>query len=563
MKHLPTLLASFFLIQGFVLPMPVNAGNDAVFTDSFEGVGVVISCSGPPPEPVAERCEVTPGTSFLLLKSHLATPDLLYQNGELLVDDAGAIQCAGCSCAGSPGYADATTLLCPDVVATPGLINSHDHVTFQSPPADHGAERFDHRHDWRTGNRGHSNVSVGSTGSASVRAYGEVRQLLGGATSLIGSGSAQGFLRNLDRPNDRDGLVGPAIDLDTFPFGDSRGDLLNSGCDYPNQPTPSAGAVYSAHIAEGIDVEARNEWLCAKDAVSAVQPGLPGPSLVHAIALTADDAPDLVAADATIVWSPRSDISLYGMTSPVSLFHDQGVNIALGTNWAATGSANMLREFSCASQHNQTAMNDYFSDQDLLQMATSAAARAAGLADQIGALEPGLLADITLFDARINTGFLAATRARTQDIVLVLKAGVPLFGDGPVVEGLGFGDEACELMGTVVPGDCLSNHRLCASREGANTGLTYASLNANSQGLEPLYSCNGPPAIERSCQPARNEGDGITYDGVANASDQDGDGVPNEADNCPDIFNPPRPVSGFLQADSDNDGLGDLCDSQP
>ena len=48
---------------------------------------------------------------------------------------------------------------------------------------------------------------------------------------------------------------------------------------------------------------------------------------------------------------------------------------------------------------------------------------------------------------------------------------------------------------------------------------------------------------------------------------QDGDGVPDELDNCPTIFNPIRPadcVNGVCkQADSDGDGKGDACDKCP
>jgi hypothetical protein len=38
--------------------------------------------------------------------------------------------------------------------------------------------------------------------------------------------------------------------------------------------------------------------------------------------------------------------------------------------------------------------------------------------------------------------------------------------------------------------------------------------------------------------------------------DRDGDGVRNEKDNCPDIYNP-------YQADADHDGVGDVCDCAP
>ena len=40
------------------------------------------------------------------------------------------------------------------------------------------------------------------------------------------------------------------------------------------------------------------------------------------------------------------------------------------------------------------------------------------------------------------------------------------------------------------------------------------------------------------------------------AADSDGDGIPDNVDNCDAVSNP-------AQQDSDNDGLGDLCDPQP
>jgi hypothetical protein len=49
---------------------------------------------------------------------------------------------------------------------------------------------------------------------------------------------------------------------------------------------------------------------------------------------------------------------------------------------------------------------------------------------------------------------------------------------------------------------------------------------------------------------------GITEVWAGVVSDDDGDGVPNDQDNCPDVFNPG-------QADSDTDDIGDACDVCP
>src|SRR3954469_11136992 len=49
---------------------------------------------------------------------------------------------------------------------------------------------------------------------------------------------------------------------------------------------------------------------------------------------------------------------------------------------------------------------------------------------------------------------------------------------------------------------------------------------------------------------------GLAACGDDAAADRDGDGIPDEIDNCPLVANPG-------QADADGDGIGDLCDVCP
>jgi hypothetical protein len=73
-------------------------------------------------------------------------------------------------------------------------------------------------------------------------------------------------------------------------------------------------------------------------------------------------------------------------------------------------------------------------------------------------------------------------------------------------------------------------------------------------------ACGVVPSSEPTCIPSRPG----QFDGrVVIGNDNDGDGITNNIDNCPDVFNPPRPMDGGLQPDFDQDGAGDACDMNP
>ncbi len=526
----------------------------------------VIECPNPSyPPPAQGVCEVTTGDTQLLVEATLLTQGAVLRKAHLLIDADGIIACVGCDCSSEPGFDTATRITCADGVVSPGLINLHDHTGWaDTPPVDHGNERFDHRHDWRKGLRGHTNLAIpSSTYSDTGRSWAELRHLLAGTTSIIGPGDAANFLRNLNDPTHQDGLAQDPIYATTFPLGDAAGGLIAEGCDYLGIDPPFPGEIYEPHVSEGIDAEARNEFLClSNDSLPSGHDVIDDAALVHAIALTPEDAELLATRNGSIVWSPRTNISLYGMTAQVTVFKNVGVNIALGTDWLPSGSMNLLRELQCAKTMSQTYLGAQFSDYDLVGMVTWDAAYAARMDDVIGHLQAGLFADIAIFDGSVNSDFSAVVDAEPPEVVLVLKGGVPMYGDAPVMEALGAGDGLCEIIAESSGNDCLNGKRVCVTREGSGLGLTLASLSAMFTNY-PLFSCTNPPPQEPTCTPYRNELDGIYYDGIPVAGDADGDGVLDVSDNCPSMFNPPRPVEGFVQSDADSDGIGDACDRCP
>lgn len=88
-------------------------------------------------------------------------------------------------------YDDASVVDCPGSVISPGFINTHEHLDFSTvaPFPDIG-ERVGHRHDWRVGARGNTVREVAVNGSAvDAVAWGELRHVFSGTTSVIGGGS--------------------------------------------------------------------------------------------------------------------------------------------------------------------------------------------------------------------------------------------------------------------------------------------------------------------------------------------------------------------------------------
>jgi cytosine/adenosine deaminase-related metal-dependent hydrolase len=533
---------------------------------------LLTECGTNLPGPGAERvCSVsTSGSAYVRYRGNVLSANEVLHGGEVLVDPNGIIACVGCSCASAPGYSGSREVTCRDGVISPGLINTHDHLSFaNNAPVAHEPTRWNHRHEWRVGVNGKPLLSHNSGASADVMRAAELRFLMAGATSTVGAGGERGFLRNLDAFDELEGvLLQPSL-YQTFPLADGEGDYITSGCGYdPERDRAStiAGiASYVPHIAEGIDSAARNEFLCTS-AAGSDDLITPQTALIHGVALTAADAATLRADRASVSWSPRSEISLYGNMSPVTLLDAAGVPIALGTDWVVSGSVDLLRELRCARDLNSQYLGGYFSNFQLWRMVTTNAALAAGVAHGLGILKPRLVADIAIFDGRIDHDHLAVVGADPQDVVLVVRGGKALYGDKALLATL---SPSCTDEPTV----CGVVRRVCSTQE---VGSTFQQL---SNAIAAFYKPGGAaapdgglaycatPIAEPSCVPARPG----EYPGPpAGCTDGDGDGVWSgaapqcqPADKCPNVFFPRRPMDNGVEANGDGDALGDGCDPCP
>jgi hypothetical protein len=272
--------------------------------------------------------------------------------------------------------------------------------------------------------------------------------------------------------------------------------------------------------------------------------------MIHGVALDADDGRLLAQRRSALVWSPRSNLALYGSTAPIRMLMNQGVLMTVGTDWTPTGSSTLPRELTCAADFSASYLDQALSDRDLWLMATYHPALALKVADKIGSLKTGLFGDIVVYDGSTSSNpYRAVLDATAQSTLLVLRrsslpfpflggpqyaGSIAEYGDSGILQGLpptphevaaaSFGVQGplCEAL-TV----CGSAKRICPLREtwwlpipGLGNPLNMAALQAANGASYPLFSC-GTPANEPTCKPSRPG----EYDGRVTKTDADGDGI--------------------------------------
>lgn len=122
--------------------------------------------------------------------------------------------------------------------------------------------------------------------------------------------------------------------------------------------------------------------------------------LAHCVHVTPGDIALIAERGATVVHCPRSNLKLGSGVAPLRAMLDAGVNVALGTDGAASNNRlSMLDEYGTAALiHpgvNQQA--DLFEPSEFLPLLSENGARAQGRAD-VGSLSVGMKADLCLLD---------------------------------------------------------------------------------------------------------------------------------------------------------------------
>jgi len=133
--------------------------------------------------------------------------------------------------------------------------------------------------------------------------------------------------------------------------------------------------------------------------------GLLGPRFqaVHMTQIDDDDIALLVATNSSVIHCPESNLKLASGFCPVEKLWQAGVNVAIGTDGAASNNdLDLLGETRTAALLAKAVAGSAsaLDAHRALRMATLNGARALGLDDEVGSLELGKAADIVAFDLR-------------------------------------------------------------------------------------------------------------------------------------------------------------------
>lgn len=448
------------------------------------GGGAVAPCAADsgPPEIVTVG---VPGK--LLLKGCVVTPDDAF-DGEVLVE-SDTLTCVGADC--SAGAAGASVIATHGVIL-PGLVDAHNHILFDifdetdwSP-----SQVYQNHNQWTAEARygamvdakqymnGEGTPNLDPGFGCEMNKYGELKGLIAGTTSILGAANPANktcygsLARTIDQtPND---LGQDKIQVATL-FPPSSPDTICA-----NMQSDKTDAL-AAHVGEGVDGTALNE-LTTLGTITTPDGCLYAPetTIIHGTAFGEAQFDLMAASGMSLVWSPRSNVFLYGggvdftKTTNVPLALSKGITVAMGPDWSLGGSQNLLDELRFAEEVDSAAWGDVLSPKDLVTMATKNGAAVLGLSSALGTLEAGKKADLFVIGGDTTAPYDAVLAATPKEVRLVLVGGVPLYGDD-ALGVVGPAAPPCEALDV-----CGEQKFVCVAEAGGNAtnkfGQTLAEI---------------------------------------------------------------------------------------
>jgi cytosine/adenosine deaminase-related metal-dependent hydrolase len=354
----------------------------------------------------------------------------------------------------SPPTAGSTYIDVGDSFIYPGLIDLHSHIGYNALPLWRLQTRvvpWLHRDQWPGAATYKEKVSWPAYAylkgaPEALMTFVQVRALAGGTTAIQGWPPANGspankLVRNIDDDHDTEAVRTSVINLDVSQLR-ARAKLMQEG---------KASFIY--HLSEGqLTSRAAGEFEDAAQA-GCLHHRLIG---IHCTAVDEDGFKQWKqvaslnggAGPGGIVWSPFSNLWLYGETSRVEAALRQGVGVAIGSDWGPSGSKNLLGELKVAKTWVEHAGLP-ITDQQLVSMVTAfpgdLIARAWGA--PLGRLVSGGFGDAVVVAKRRSNPWSNLIAARETDIQLVIQGGMPVYGTHALMKAAGAGQTTSVPIG--------------------------------------------------------------------------------------------------------------------
>ena len=361
--------------------------------------------------------------------------------GEVYADDDGLIAAVTPGDPVPAGFQDAPRVAAGGLIY-PGLIDLHNHLLYNSLPLWTEPSRttpWESHNEWvqdddaptyRTKVSAPARLLGAAAGRALLR-YVETRALVGGTTCI------QGNPRGATPP---DGEL--VRNIDTERLGTNE-DFIRVRTIVATRLEDLDDIViavklhrgFICHAAEGTQPDLRKEFALL-DQAKLVRREL---MAIHGGALTGPDFQLLADGDASLVWSPFSNLWLYGATADVGAAKAAGVRLCLGSDWAPSGTRNVLWELKVADLWNQAQPAPVFTDQELVDLVTANPGQAlAGVwPHPVGRVEAGALADLVVVARRHPDPYRNLIAATETDVRLVVVGGQARYGTSSLLATAG------------------------------------------------------------------------------------------------------------------------------
>jgi hypothetical protein len=152
-------------------------------------------------------------------------------------------------------------------------------------------------------------------------------------------------------------------------------------------------------------------------------------TIIHGVPYGENEWQAMADAGANLIWSPVSNMTLYGATADIPGALAAGVNVALGPDWTPSGSPHLLDEMKAADKINQEQWGGLITPLQFAEFVTRNPAMAAGIEDWAGQIAPGYRANLVVIQGPWFRPYDTLLRADQRDVKLVVVSGQPMYGD--------------------------------------------------------------------------------------------------------------------------------------